>query len=127
MADQPTAPVPAPGPVPDPAPSTGSAFADLVLRAIKANPVLRDQKKLVVKSVGGRVRLEGQVFTQDHYRQLLELVAKVPGGESITVMVEPEVKPPQPRTTVGRIPLVSPGPSSVNRNFSVQHVKKPRR
>jgi hypothetical protein len=125
MADAPTPPAkPAPS---VPVPAETSPLAELLIRAIKANPVLRDQKKLVVKTVGGRVRVEGLVFTQDHYRQVLELVAKVPGGDQITVLVEPEVKPPQPRTTVGRIPFVSPGPSSVDRGYSTRHVRKPRR
>ncbi len=101
-------------------------IAERLQRAIRANPVLRDQKKLVVRTVSGRVRVEGQVFTRDHYRQLLDLVAKIPGGESVTVTVESEVKPPQPRGTVGRIPLVSPGPSSVDRDYSTRHVRKPR-
>jgi hypothetical protein len=116
-----------------PTPSTPDAdaatprhpIAASLTRAIRAHPILRDQKKLVVKEAHGTVRLEGAVFTQDMLRQLHELVARVPGAEAVRILVEAEVKAPQPRAIVGRVPEVSPGPSNVDRAYSVR--RPPRR
>jgi hypothetical protein len=115
----------------DPAPATTppepeNPLAALLKRAIKAHPVLRDEKKLKVVANAGSVRLEGSVFTRDSLRQLLDLVARVPGGQNIPVLVEAEVKPPQPRKIVGRVPVVSPGPPSTDPRYSVRSVRPPK-
>jgi hypothetical protein len=110
--------------VADPVPEPDSPLATAMKRAIAAHPILRDQKKLFVKETAGVVRVEGLVFTQDMLRQLQELVARVPGASAVRIAVDAEVKPPRDRATVGRIPTVSQGPSSVDRNYSI---KRPRR
>lgn len=109
-----------------PASSTGPdhPVAARLRSAIKAHPVLRDEKKLQVKVVNGAVRLEGSVFTRDTYRQLLDLMARFPGGNEVTVLVETDVSPPEPRTLVGQVPPVSPGAGGTKRNYSVSHLPK---
>ena len=92
--------------------------------ALKAHPVLRDEKKLKVVVVGGSVRLEGSVFTRDTQRQLLELMGRLPGGDEIAVLVEPEVAPPRgDRTLHGQVPPVSPGAGGTFSSYSVSHLK----
>jgi hypothetical protein len=107
----------------------GNPLADALRRAIAAHPILRDQKKLVVVTpggaAGGAVRLEGSVFTRDMLRQLTELVARLPGGEHVRLAVDTDVRPPQDRKTVGKVPVPSQGPSSVDRGYSVRHVRRP--
>jgi hypothetical protein len=87
--------------------------------AIKAHPVLRDEKKLVVRVVNGAVRVEGSVFTRDMHRQLLDLLARFPGGNEVTVLTEPDIAPPRDRTLVGQVPPVSPGAGGTKRDYSV--------
>jgi len=92
--------------------------------ALKAHPVLRDEKKLKVVVVGGSVRLEGTVFTRDTQRQLLELMGRLPGGDEIAVLVEPEVAPPRgDRNLVGQVPPVSPGAGGTKNTYSTSHLK----
>lgn len=93
--------------------------------AIKAHPVLRDEKKLLVKVVNGSVRLEGSVFTRDTYRQLLELMARFPGGDEIAVLVGTDVAPPDgTRTLEGKVPTVSKGAGSTKLSYSVSQLKR---
>jgi hypothetical protein len=93
--------------------------------AIRAHPVLRDEKKLKVVVQNGVVRLEGSVFTRDTQRQLLEMMGRLPGGGEVAVLVEPEVAPPDPtRTLVGQVPSVSKGAGSTKTSYSVSHLKK---
>ncbi|MFM8978940.1 MAG: BON domain-containing protein [Planctomycetia bacterium] len=88
--------------------------------AIKAHPVLRDEKKLQVKVVHGVVRLEGTVFTRDTLRQLLEMMGRLPGGNDVAVVVEPEVAPPDPtRRLEGKVPTPSQGGGGTKVNYSV--------
>lgn len=94
--------------------------------AIKAHPVLRDEKKLKVVVVNGVVRLEGTVFTRDTHRQLLEMMGRMPGGQDVAVLVEPEVAPPDgSKTLIGQVPSVSKGAGSTKISYSVSHLKKP--
>jgi hypothetical protein len=95
-------------------------------RAIQAHPILRDEKKLVVTVQDGKARLEGTVFTLRMHLQLAELVERVAAGEAVDFAVTPQIKPPQERTLEGRVPSVSPGPSSVKRDFSVGHLRRKR-
>jgi hypothetical protein len=119
MAQAPGTPPPAP-----PSASTGPEhpIAARLKSAIKAHPVLREEKKLHVKVVNGAVRLEGSVFTRDTMRQLLDLMARFPGGNEVTVLVETDVAPPEPRPLVGQVPPVSPGAGGVKRSYSVSHL-----
>lgn len=92
--------------------------------AIKAHPVLRDEKKLKVVVVNGVVRVEGSVFTRDTQRQLLEMMGRLPGGDEVAVLVDPEVAPPDPsRTLVGQVPNVSKGAGGTKSSYSVSHLK----
>ena len=86
--------------------------------------MLRDEKKLKVQVVNGAVRLEGSVFTRDTYRQLLDLMARFPGGDEVTILVETDVSPPQPRTLEGQVPQVSPGAGGTKSSYSVSHLRK---
>jgi hypothetical protein len=92
--------------------------------AIRAHPVLRDEKKLRVNVVNGAVRLEGSVFTRDTARQLLDLMARFPGGDEVIVLVETDIQPPQPRTLAGQVPQVSPGAGGTKHRYSVSHLPK---
>jgi hypothetical protein len=101
--------------------------ADALERAIRAHPVLRDQKKLKIVPAGSGVRLEGQVFTLDMLRQVTELVARLPDADEVRLAVEAEIQPPKARDITGRVPRVSPGPSNVDREFSTGHLKRARK
>ena len=92
------------------APEPSHPLADKIRRAIKAHPVLRDQKKLEVNVRGRRVHVDGTVFTIDMYRQLVEMLVLIPGHEELVFSVEPEIKPPENRELEGRVPGVSQGP-----------------
>ena len=116
-----------PTPAANPPASPTSPLLGLVQRAIKAHPVLRDEKKLQIKSVGPIVRLEGSVFTRDALRQLLDLVARLPGNENVRLDVATDVKPPQPRAIVGRVPVASEGPPSTDAVYSIRSVRPPRK
>lgn len=109
-----------------PAPSAPAGpepqLATRLRSAIKAHPVLRDEKKLAVKVVNGAVRLEGSVFTRDTMRQLVDLVGRLPAGNEVTLLVATDVSPPQPRTLAGQVPPVSPGAGGTKRNYSVSHL-----
>ncbi len=94
--------------------------------ALRAHPVLRDEKKLKVKVINGGVRLEGSVFTRDTYRQLLDLMARFPGGDEIAVLVGTDVAPPDgSRALEGKVPSVSPGAGSTKLSYSVSHLERP--
>jgi hypothetical protein len=108
-------------------PSPPDPLAERLQRAIRAHPVLRDQKKLQVVAFGGRVRLEGQVFTLDMRRQVDDLLARLPGGDEVQVEVAAEIAPPGRRPTTGNVPPVSPGPSPVDRAYSTGHLQRRRR
>jgi hypothetical protein len=95
-----------------------------VKRAIAAHPVLKSEKKLQVRVVSGRTRVEGTVFTRDMHKQLVDLVTSLPGSEDVTVLAQPEIAPPQPRVLEGKIPPVSPGAGSASPDYSVSHLKK---
>lgn len=95
--------------------------------ALKAHPVLRDEKKLKVNVVSGVVRLEGSVFTLDTYRQLLELLTRFPGSDEVTVLVETDVAPPRTdRVLTGQVPTVSKGAGATKQSYSVSHVRVPK-
>jgi hypothetical protein len=115
MADAPKPPVPA---------EPEHPVAARLKSAIRAHPVLRDEKKLKVTVVNGAVRLEGSVFTRDTYRQLIDLMARFPGGDEVVVLVETDVAPPQPRTLTGQVPQVSPGAGGTKSSYSVSHLPK---
>lgn len=102
-------------------------LADRLERAIRAHPVLRDQKKLHVSAEHGFVRVHGVVFTRDMYRQVLELIDRVAGSERVQVEVEPEIRAPEAPRPEGDVPKVSEGPSNVDRSYSVGHLDRPRR
>lgn len=99
-------------------------LAAKVARAIQAHPVLRDQKKLVVKVEGRTVRLEGTVFTRDMFRQLAELVARIPGSEAIAFDVEPEIQAPQRRELEGRVPGVAQDEHPSKPSYSTEHLPR---
>jgi hypothetical protein len=105
---------------------SGPTLLERVKAAIAAHPILRDEKKLSVTTVGGRVRVEGTVFTRDTHRQLVELVASLPGSEGVTVLAQPEIVAPQPRALEGKVPPVSPGAGSAAWNYSVAHLRRRR-
>ena len=92
--------------------------------AVGSHPILKDEKKLHIRVVSGRVRVEGSVFTRDMFRQLLELVAELPGSEDVTVVAQPDIAQPQNRTLEGQIPPVSPGAGAIAWNYSVSHLKR---
>jgi hypothetical protein len=115
MADAATPPTPA---------EPEHPLAARLKSAIRAHPVLRDEKKLHVKVVNGAVRLEGSVFTRDTYRQLLDLMSRFPGSDEVTILVETDVGPPQPRTLEGQVPQVSPGAGATKLSYSVSHLPK---
>lgn len=109
----------------DAVPAPEHPLAARLTTALKAHPVLRDEKKLQVKVVNGAVRLEGSVFTRDTYRQLLDLMARFPGGDEVSVLVETDVAPPRgDRTLTGQVPTVSPGAGSTKGVYSVSHLKR---
>jgi hypothetical protein len=100
------------------------ALATRLKTALKAHPVLRDEKKLKVVVVQGAVRLEGSVFTRDTHRQLLELLARLPAGNEVAVLVEAEVAAPRgDRTLVGQVPPVSRGAGGTKGNYSTAHLQ----
>ena len=107
---------------PGDADTQSNPLAAKLSRAIQAHPVLRDQKKLKVVSDERSVRLEGTVFTRDMYRQLVRLLAQLPGSEAISFDVEPEIQAPQGHELEGKVPGVSQGPLPSARNYSTYHL-----
>jgi hypothetical protein len=116
-----------PTPPAPPDPVEAHPLARRIRRAIQAHPVLRDEKKLVVTVKQGTARVEGTVFTRNMHRQLAELVAQVAGDEPVDFAATPQIQAPQDRALEGRVPPVSEGPSSVKRDFSVGHLRRPKR
>jgi hypothetical protein len=51
-------------------------------------------------------------------------MARFPGGDEVTVLVETDVSPPQPRTLEGQVPQVSPGAGGTKGSYSVSHLRK---
>ncbi len=98
-------------------------LADKIRRAIQAHPVLRDQKKLEVVVAGRRVRVQGQVFTRDMHRQLVDLLVRIPGADEVLFSVEPEIKPPQGHELEGRVPGISRGPLPSDPYYSTTRLR----
>lgn len=91
-----------------------------IKRAIAAHPILRDEKKLELGMRGRRVEVGGTVFTIDMHRQLVELLARVPGAEEIVFTCKPQIAIPEVRKLEGRVPDASDGPPPSDRWYSVR-------
>lgn len=91
-----------------------------IKRAVAAHPILRDEKKLELGMRGRRVEVGGTVFTRDMHRQLVELLARIPGAEEIVFTCDPQIAAPENRTLEGRVPGVSSGPSPSDPWYSVR-------
>lgn len=103
----------------------GHPLAARVQRAIKAHPILRDQKKLKLEVKDGRAQLTGTVFTRDMFRQLIETLNLIEGAGDIGFDVEPEIQPVDASKRLeGKVPPVSDGPLPSLREFSVKHLPR---
>ena len=91
-----------------------------IKRAIAAHPILRDEKKLELGMKGRRVEVGGTVFTIDMYRQLIELMGRIPGTEDVLFTCEPQIAAPEQRSLEGRVPGVSGGPLPSDPFYSVR-------
>ncbi len=125
-APKPTPPAPK-EPVAQSDPVESHPLALRLRQAVAAHPVLRDEKKLVITVSNGKARLEGTVFTRFMHRQLAELVERVAGSEPVEFAVQPQIEAPQARALEGRVPVVPEHPSSVERVYSVKHLRGPRK
>ncbi len=91
-----------------------------IQRAVAAHPILRDEKKLELGMRGRRVEVGGTVFTIDMHRQLVELLALIPGADEIVFSCKPQIAVPEVRELEGRVPGVSSGPAPSDPWYSIR-------